>query len=332
MTDKEYRQSKKISNSSLTWFLTSPKYFKLRLDQEIEGEDKSYLYQGRQLHQYILEREIFDKKYIVFDDKDKPTSAQQLKFAKCYLESTETDNDIKLIEAYKANYVTKKKSDDKVLQEAKQLCARIWPYIEFLETLEDDKVVISSSRLEWLKTAENTLKQHSKAYELLFPDEEVLMDADIKIYNELPIEWVHTETGLECKSKLDRLIINHKEKSITLIDLKTTSDLPNFHVSARDYQYGRQLAFYWNAFFYHIHKEDPERAKEIMNTYKFLTYIVAIDTTHLTECKVFNVNIDWLNYGELSYSKILKEIKWHFDNDKWEYSREYYENNGVEEL
>jgi hypothetical protein len=69
---------------------------------------------------------------------------------------------------------------------------------------------------------------------------------------ELTILWTHTATGVECKSRVDRLL-RHPELGYVAVDLKTTScarpgTTPgDFGYDAAKYGYDRQAAFYLKA-------------------------------------------------------------------------------------
>ena len=56
---KGYYDELKVSNSSLSWFQQSPKYFKLMLDGDIKQESKPYFEKGQMIHMYLLEPEEY---------------------------------------------------------------------------------------------------------------------------------------------------------------------------------------------------------------------------------------------------------------------------------
>jgi len=134
---------------------------------------------------------------------------------------------------------------------------------------------------------------------------------------------------MKFNSRLDRLIIDHKNKVIKLIDLKKTKSLRNFRKSFEDLEYNRQLAFYWMAVHFMFTHSFPEYN---IDEYKKETYIVAIQVNQLIECKVFEISEEDLHNGTMEIEKLMIEISWHLVNDKWDYSKQYYIGNGIEKL
>ena len=91
----------------------------------------------------------------------------------------------------------------------------------------------------------------------------------IRVNNEFHINWEFPKTfqnyQLSCKSLLDRLIIDHTEKKIILVDLKTTADVNNFKHSIEEYDYRRQLAYYWLAIHWYFKYELQKDIAEYIN-------------------------------------------------------------------
>ena len=112
-------------------------------------------------------------------------------------------------------------------------------YIEYLKQ-KDNKKVISFADLNMLKTIKSNLESHKKANELLFN-----YSKTFEVHNEFHINWEFpnaSELGdLSCKSLLDRVMIDHTNKKIILIDLKTTSHLYDFNISMNEFGYYSQL-------------------------------------------------------------------------------------------
>lgn len=69
-----------------------------------------------------------------------------------------------------------------------------------------------------------------------------------------------------------------------------------------------------------------------IGNYKKETYIVALQTKELPECKVFTISETSLAEGLSEIEELMTQISWHYQNDSWEYSKEYYESDGAEQL
>jgi len=324
MTEKQYYSEKKVSSTSLKWFEDeSPWYFKNMLDKEIVQEKLSWFDTGRQIHMSILEPKEFDINYIYLDYKI-PKSENQKKFCEIYIDNINkyTDKERRIL-SYERSYNAVGKSEDKINKESEKLYNTLQSYIKYLEKSKEYKEVLTKSKWKLIQDLKKEAYNHKKARQLLLVENDL---ANVEEYNEIPIFWEYkTIEGktVPCKSMLDRLVIDHDTKTIKLIDLKTTSNLGTFHKSVDKYKYYRQLAFYWKAVEYEF--------KDLQD-YKRENYIIALRTKELPECKVFEISNNLIELGNEEIKNLMKDISWHFENNFWKYSREYYEGTGVEKL
>jgi hypothetical protein len=319
MTEKEYYKEKRVSSSSLKWFEQSPLFFKKMLDKEIEQEQKRYFEIGKKIHMKLLEPKEYDKNYI-FLDYDIPKSENQRKFCEDYITFISKKSDDKLIYAYKNNYKTEGQDDGKILDKAKDVKKKLSKYISYLKKRNDYKDILTYSDNKQIESLQQCVKDHIAANKLIYLTDEDRMN-NIEEYNEYVIFF--NFLGIECKSMIDRLVIDHKNKIIKLIDIKTTSNLGEFNHSFEEFKYYRQIAFYWIAI-YNQFKET--------NNYKHESYIIGLQKGELPECKVFKISDQYLQRGLDEIESIIPQIKWHYDNNQWDHSRSYYENNGIEQL
>jgi hypothetical protein len=315
-----------ITSSALTWFQISPRYYKKKLLDEIQSDSKSYQELGEQVHMNLLEPKLFKESY-AYVDYETPANKQQEGFCISYLtynsSQIDMDEDLKLTQAYKDNYSSTGKSPEKIIEIAKEMYNKLKSYIEFLEKSKKYKVVLNKTTWDLIKDTKQAVKQHTKANELLFTDKTISK-------NEFQILWEYpkkfNDTSLKCKSTIDRFVLDEENKKILLIDVKTTANLAEFRESFDKYSYYRQLAFYWMA----IHEEFKDEYN--LDEYTVESYIVAIQTRGLTECKVFSISETDLDKGWKEISKLMEKLSWHIKEDLWDYSKEYYENNGIELL
>lgn len=316
-----YEDNTRISNSAIGWFLKKgPRYLKDMLDGKEEGISGKYLEKGTMIHMYLLQPDEFWQNYIVID-YEKPKTAQQLAFCERYHSSTEIIEDDKLLDAYKAAYTGNNMSKDAMLKKAKEIYFKFAEYIEFLEKT-DLYTIISFADLNMLKRIKENISNHKKAIELLTDQ------PGIECNNEFHINWEAEKQGVSCKSLLDRCKIDHTNKKITLIDLKTTVDVYNFKHSVEEYDYYRQIAFYILALTWYMKEEGYD-----IDEYDLEAYIVAIQSNGNNEVRVFNM----LNEKELLIRKdliadTLTEISYHYQTGNWDHTRKYYEEDGTEEL
>lgn len=317
--DNEYYSIKRISHSSLKYFQTSPLTFKMFLDKELEEEKKSYLEDGKIIHMYFLEQNKFDETYEFFDYKI-PSSEQAKKFIE-ELSKFKRLNDEIISQEYKQQYSIKGKSDEKILNEAVELRKKYSDYLRYLKVKEGDKEVLGSGWKERLETLESAMKSHSIIKPLLF-NESIYFDDNegwidpIETHNEFPIFFKDPIYGTECKSLIDRIVIDHQYKKIKLIDLKTTFSFEGLNDKVKEYKYHRQMAFYWMAIMNHFTQ---------LKDYKQETYIIFIKTKDPLEVTIKEISRSLIDEGTLEIMNIVKDLSWHMENNMWDHDRLYYE-------
>lgn len=321
-----YEDLTRISNSNIGWFLKKgPRYLKEMLDGK-EGLKASFLDKGTMIHEYILQPEEFWKDYIILDFAV-PKVKQQKDLLEFYssarlVDPFASEDDI-LLMSYEAAY-NNTKSKEKKIQEAKELVELYQNYIEYFRN-KDSKKVISFADLNMLKAIKKNMEEHKKANELLFNYPETF-----EVHNEFHINWEYPNASslgdLPCKSLLDRVMIDHTNKKIILVDIKTTADVYNFKHSVEEFDYCRQLAYYWLA----IHWYFKNELKLNIEEYEYETYIVAVQSHDGYEVRVFKFNSKAIEERLITIDYAIKRIAWHKNNNLWDHMKEYYDEDGAE--
>ena len=321
-----YEDLTRISNSNIGWFLKKgPRYLKEMLDGK-EGLKASFLDKGTMIHEYILQPEKFWKDYIILDFAV-PKVKQQKDLLEFYsttrlVDPFASEDDI-LLKSYEAAY-NNNKSKEKKIQEAKELVELYQNYIEYFRN-KDSKKVISFADLNMLKAIKKNMEDHKKANELLFNYPETF-----EVHNEFHINWEYPNASslgdLPCKSLLDRVMIDHTNKKIILVDIKTTADVYNFKHSVEEFDYCRQLAYYWLA----IHWYFKNELKLNIEEYEYETYIIAVQSHDGYEVRVFKFNPKTVGERLVAIDYAIKRIAWHKDNNLWDHMKEYYDEDGAE--
>lgn len=321
-----YEDLTRISNSNIGWFLKKgPRYLKEMLDGK-EGLKASFLDKGTMIHEYILQPEEFWKDYIILDFAV-PKVKQQKDLLEFYANAKMVDplasEDDILLMSYNSAY-SNNKSIDKRIQEAKELVELYQNYIEYFKN-KDSKKVISFADLNMLKTIKKNMEDHKKANELLFKYPETF-----EVHNEFHINWEYPNAStlgdLPCKSLLDRVMIDHTNKKIILVDIKTTVDVYNFKHSVEEFDYCRQLAYYWLA----IHWYFKNELKLNIEEYEYETYIIAVQSHDGYEVRVFKFNPKAIEERLVTIDYAIKRIAWHKNNNLWDHMKEYYDEDGAE--
>ena len=335
-----YEDLSRISNSNIGWFLNKgPAYLHKMLTDPPPDEKNPVLERGTMIHMYILQPEEFQKTYVVWD-KSRPTSAQQEKFCQELANTVEIEPNRAIISAYKEAYSTAGKSEDKMLSEGLKIASTLKDYIDFLKE-NDGRIMISPWDAKMLDKIKQNIQSHKLASKIIetpvletsksFLDEPEPGTIIHAAYHEFHINWTYyikMADGVECKSLLDGLTLDFKNKTAIIYDLKTTQKLWHFEDSINQYDYLRQLCYYYQAVVWYLRYE----LKEDWNKWSFEFYIIGIDTTGSNEVRVFKSDqFDVYSRKDIILNA-MQNIAWHQSTGKWDHSRSYYEGDGSESL
>ena len=337
-----YSDVSRISNSNIGWFLNKgPAYLHKMLTEDVPEEKNTVLERGTLIHMYLLQPEEFQKTYIVWN-KSRPFSAQQEKFCQALAFSLEIEPNRAILSAYKEAYSTAGKSEDKMLSEGLKIASTLKEYIDYLKDPER-KQMITPSEYQMLKNIRNNIEAHKLAKPLLagpvaervwkFGADEAckqIAQEGMLFQHEFHINWDY-ESKIKCKSLLDSLTLDFKNKKATIMDLKTTAKLWHFEESIEMYDYLRQLDYYSMAVRWYLVNECGVTADEIFE-WEFKYYIIGIDTTGSNEIRVFKIEQKDVSSRDETILTALDQIAWHQQNNKWEHSIEYYTGDGSETL
>ena len=149
-----------------------------------------------------------------------------------------------------------------------------------------------------LERGYNAFDETKEELEIQF-ETEVIGDAGIPVT--IPI-----------KAKIDRILISHEHKAITLVDLKTTAKpIGRFDETLSMYKYYRQLAWYkWC-----LEEAYPDYTVSEV-------YIVAVQTNKEYPSDVFKIDDTWLRVGSKEIDDLLGRIAFHMSNNNWGNSME----------
>ena len=337
-----YSDLTRVSNSNIGWFLQKGPAFLHKMLTNPPPEDKNpVLERGTLIHMYLLQPEEFYKTYVVWD-KSRPFSVQQEKFCQELASSVEIEPNKAILSAYKEAYSTKGKSEETMLSEGQKIASTLKDYISYLKDPER-KQMISPSEYQMLKKIRNSIQSHKLAWYIIDAPSRAAELCDYEAHHEFHINWEHLtsygsnaeqdsdEQGvyeLHCKSLLDGLTLDFKNKKAIIYDLKTTQKLWHFEDSIDQYDYCRQLAYYSMAVDWYLEEECKEEPLDW--TYEY--YIIGIDTTGSNEIRVFKIEPHMVQSRMDTIYDALDAIAWHQRENKWEHSRAYYEGDGSETL
>lgn len=139
--------------------------------------------------------------------------------------------------------------------------------------------------------------------------------------------------GLEFKSMLDKVVVDHELKLISPIDLKTTYDIEDFNYNYRKYMYYLQALIYYYAII--SWKNNNGLADYRVELMQF----IAADSSNQLDPLIYPVKrqhmkeaLEGFEDHKGIYYMGLREatdaIKWHRENNLWSISRKNFENKG----
>ena len=318
ITTPYYEDLTRISNSNIGWFIKyGPAYLHKMLTNPPEEESTAAMKKGTMIHMYLLQPEEFFDNYEV-KTITKPKSENQKKFCELLANSVELEPNLALLSAYKGAYSTTGQTNDLVLSKAKEMASTFKSYITHLKE-QDSKIVISKYDMAMLENIRDNVENHKLAKELLNPSKG-------ETHHEFHINWEFG--GVKCKSLLDSINFDIENKICTIVDLKTTVHIGCFEESMKEYDYLRQLCFYWMAARWYLLNELDENP----TLWEYTFYIVAIDTVGDNEIRVFKITEEQLFTRCNVITNTLDEIYWHQTTGNWEHHKEYYDGDGSETL
>ena len=197
-----------------------------------------------------------------------------------------------------------------------------WEYLKIQFKIKD-KIVITLDEHNSAKNTVNTLLTHKYSKNIFYND--------FENYHELPFEIVYNKFTF--RGILDIFQIDHKNKKVYMIDLKTGSGKSEtFLKSFIDYRYYYQGAIYRMAFKYFCDKFNLIDYK--LENFKFL-FIGKSENIPI----IFEFTEKWnqaaikgfktkSGYFYTGIDENLKKVYYHWKHNKYDFSKDVYEQNG----
>lgn len=307
MEDAKYRANPAISNSDLGLILESPKAFAGVKAGELDGFSSSGFRMGSALDCLVLTPDNWDAIYIMEPfEMVKPTSAQETGFCTMVL------GGIKAADAITKLYQVEKKSEEAIAKMAFEKIEKFDIFFDFQHMINSGKLAYSQKDYEELMLMKAAITDHTAAGPALIDG----VDGFIA-FSQLAIFW--SMLGINCKALLDRCLIDKKNKVIRFYDLKYSGKAIGFFENSIDrYRYYRQLAYYWGGL------------RIIFPQFEIFGYIVAATPKWGGECRVLELEEQWITDGITEIEYLVATYTWHKKQNKFGFRRAYYENKGIE--
>jgi hypothetical protein len=316
--EKEFMDSKfNFSYSSMNRLLFSPRiFYKEYILKEKEIKMDKHLVEGRVIHTLLLQPGEFDSMFVVLPSKAPSEAVRRvLNELKQYSKDSLDDLDSEIITALQhQNLYQSFKDDSKRL--AKIQTPENEEYFKFL--LESNKDIIDQDTLDRCKNRVEMLKENDNIMPL-FTHEVTDFEMDnLEVYNEKALSCDLNKYKFGLQGVVDRYVIDHESKTISVIDLKTSGKtIADFPETVEFYKYWLQAAIY-------IILVGKNVSEEIASSYKISFKFVVIDKYDQTYA--FSVSSNTLNQWTNNLHKILEIVNFHYKECKYELPYEFLTN------
>ena len=320
-----YNGDYKFSYSSLNKLLFSPKlFYKDYILKERELKTDKHLIEGKLLHLMLLQPDKLHDEFSIVPNKIPSDNVRKVlktlsnRFydPNAFIKLKDLDNEI--IQALEENNLYQSfKDDSKKLSKIKT--EENEEYYKFLcenqkkDIIDNDMLVKATERVKQIKSNKNVMS--------LLEDKVTDFELDpLEMYNEKYLECELNDYVFGLKGYVDRYIIDHESKEITIIDFKTTSKgLDKFAETVDYYNYWMQAVIY-------ITLVIKSSKKDITN-YKINFNFVVVD--NYDQVYVFDVSNNTLQNWYQGFTKILEEANYHYIKRDYSLPYEFANNNVI---
>ena len=336
-TEAIYRAKAIDSSSSLKEFSMDRKkyYRKYILGESVEDKDTQAATMGRIVETLLMEPELFDERFYMSACMSAPTGLM-LSFVEALYKFTKeaTDDHGNITRTFedisRDAYVESgfKIKYDAVIGKFVGSDAEIF-YNEIRKVRSMNLTVVTAEDVSTAEKIVEELRNNPITKDVV----NLVNSPRYTVYNQLQVEGYDVD-GHEFKSMMDKVIIDHNEKTIQVYDLKCTWSVENFLEEYYLYRRAYIQAFlYWKAA---LHLKENDSLEE----YRVLpTRFIVCDSTNYYNPLIYTLtNDDLLDAYEGFEHKgrkypgvadLVKSLKWALDNNVWNISRENYLNNGL---
>ena len=337
---KDYFKIDMLSSSDLRLFATDrKKFYKKNILKEKEEDADDYnraTLIGNLCHSMLLEPELFDEKYLVSECAETPTGLM-LKFTEALYDATVNNLDHQgsiLVDMPALAQMAWEASGFKISLDAvmkKFAGSTAEQYYNDLRRSRPNNLLLVC--IDDLSIA-NSITASILGDEFVGPIFTIPADNNT-IFSEIQVENVKF-LGTSMKAMLDRVIVDHGDKTIQLYDLKVVWDNQNFYSE----YYVKKLA-YIQALVYHtaLAQKTVDLGFDYSNYYVKLPIFVVADSSNFYAPVQYKLHLnnmeDAMNgfeYRGRMYKgakEIVQEIIWAVETNNWRISKEAWDSNGI---
>ena len=339
-TEAQYRAIYLDSSSSLKEFSTDRRKYhkKYILNEVVEDEDSKAATMGRMVETLLMEPHLFDERFHLSTCMSTPTGLM-LEFVEALYRHTvaATADDGTITRSFEdmcndayADSGFKIKLDA-VLGKFIGSDAEVY-YKEIREVRAKHLTVVTTQEIANAEKVVIELKTNPTTAEVV----NLVDDVQYSVHNQLQVEGYEV-FGHMFKSMMDKVIVDHKSKTVQVYDLKCTWSVENFY---NEYYLYRRA--YIQGFLYHKAAESWASEMGYGDYEILLPRFIVCDSTNYANPLVYAMTQDSMNnaldgfeYKGREYpgvAQLIGDLKWALDKDVWNISRENHINNGIVNL
>jgi hypothetical protein len=304
----------------------------------VEDEESKAATTGRLVETLLMEPHLFDEKFHISTCMSTPT-AMMLDFVealyKYTVEATTEDGMVtrSFEDMCKDAYADAgfKITLDAVLKKFIGSEAEIY-YKEIREVRSKNLTVVTTKEIENAEKVVNELRTNAVTADIV----NLVNDSQYSVFNQLQVEGYEV-FGHMFKSMMDKVILDHKAKTVQVYDLKCTWSVENFY--SEYYLYRRA---YIQGYLYWIAASSWASEMGYGDYEILLPKFIVCDSTNYMNPLVYSMTnesmakaIAGFEYKGREYpgvEQLIGDLKWTLENDIWNISRENHINNGIVNL
>lgn len=335
--EKNYREIPIDSSSSLKDFsLDRKKYYRRYvLGEEVEESDTLAIKMGKLTETILMENHLFDDKFYMSSCVSPPTGLM-LNFVESLYKFTKESTDdsgriIRTFEQISRDAYSEsgfKISYDAVITKFVGSDAEIY-YNEIRKVRSQGLTVVTSSEVQLADKIVNELKTNPFTAKIV----NQVNDLRYTVLIQHQIEKYLID-NYPFKSMLDKVIIDHDEKTIQVYDLKCVWSVENFF---EEYYLYRRA--YIQAFLYLQGIRQFADANEMADYTVLPMRFIVCDSINYFSSLIYEVSPEMINdaYEGFDYKgrqypgvkNLIEDLRWARENNTWNISRANHLNNGV---
>lgn len=286
LTKENYYDDPRLSQSQLKLLLAGPRAFLETENSELFFEEKEYFVLGSAIDTYLTNTLEFNDKYYISLLESKPSDVVKSIIQEVYSNAEDKTIDLNFYSdlIYNSceshNYYKNLKAETRINKIIEN--SNYWDEL----VKSEGKTILSQEESLLISRVSSKILDNQYTYKY-FKDRD---DSEVTILKQLPIGF--KIEGIECKALLDIVYIDHTNKTITPLDLKTMSGpVINFYKSVRKSAYHIQAAWYTEA----INQWKEENYRDyVVENFKF----IVVSTTEDSEPVIYTCDKSLLLLGK----------------------------------